>query len=545
VLERIVDDWLTKAGERGYEAAFAQLLSVEGYRILQAPVHHPFEHGKDLIALTSEGQLHAFQLKGGDIDLRDMDVIQGQLFALANTAVRYPGVEPPRPPDAAFLVLSGRLTPPARDRLAALNDAARARPSAPVVAVERDELVGRFVRAHGEYLPRDLDDLNKLLRLVLADGRDRFPVSEFAGLLTTLFNPDLLVRPRDAVRALAAATIFTSYASGPWQRSGNSLGEAEAWLVLAIATMHLAENLELDDDEWLPSYEIARDTARRCINLMIDEAVNREDLIVPDIVDGTVYPARASLVCGYASAFLISELASGARREQLQLIDSVIMREKDYMGAFGESSAPLLLLAATALELFGHAADCITVMTQWAKELSEANAPKSQNAVADPYHSMEEVLLHSLGAESELDEESFAGEAYTLHISIEWLARREARVIVERLWPRVSRIHFCEFIPSRPARLLSHDDPDGQLHTWAPPTPQSWAELHDAAAVVDERAIPARLWRQLELIPYVPLIFPYRLTSDIAKAIDYMATGRCRVELIPDAGTNALPESRQ
>jgi hypothetical protein len=35
VLERIVEHWLTRAGERSYEIAFVQLLLAEGWRILQ------------------------------------------------------------------------------------------------------------------------------------------------------------------------------------------------------------------------------------------------------------------------------------------------------------------------------------------------------------------------------------------------------------------------------------------------------------------------------------------------------------------------------
>jgi len=53
VFERLVENWLSSAGERGYELAFAQLLAAEDHRVLQGPVHHPFEHGKDILEAIS------------------------------------------------------------------------------------------------------------------------------------------------------------------------------------------------------------------------------------------------------------------------------------------------------------------------------------------------------------------------------------------------------------------------------------------------------------------------------------------------------------
>lgn len=232
MLARIVENWLTSARELDYQAAFTQLLSAEGYRVLHAPTHHPFEHGKDVIAVDTSGELHAFQLKGGNIDLGDIDRVQGQLFALAATALTYPGVEPPRAPDRAFLVTNGRLTAPARDRLRSLNDGNRQRAIAPVEVIEIDQLVGRLVSAHGSYLPDQPGDLNDLLRFVLADGAGSFPVKDFASFIWGILQG--AGKPRtggaDLRRALASVTIVTSYATGPWQRAGNHLRVAEGWL---------------------------------------------------------------------------------------------------------------------------------------------------------------------------------------------------------------------------------------------------------------------------------------------------------------------------
>lgn len=532
MLARIVEDWLTSAGERGYEAAFAQLLTSEGYRVLQAPVHHPFEHGKDLVATASDGALHAFQLKGGDIRLSSLEAIQGQLLTLSTTAVRYPGVEPPRLPDRAFLVTSGRLTPPARDRLASMNDATRAREGVPVEVVELDQLVSRFVSAHSDFLPGKLEDLSQLLRFVLDDGTGPFPIRRFCEVLKSQLASEAVLTGPGAMRTLAAATILTSYSVGPWQRAENHLAVAEAWLSLALTSMWAAEVHDLKEEEWLPQFELARDTARQALASLLAEAHGAEDLVVPDMVDGMVYPARATLVCGYLAAFFISERVLGGAEDFAESVRSVLLRELPYLKVMGEAQAGLLLASATALHRLECQSEAATLATLWVRDMSAHNAPGSDSAIADPYHSIEELLLVGQGEESDIDEEEFAGQSYTLHVFIEWLARRGARPILEQVWPAVTRIHHCELLPSEPHQVLSVEDTEGEHHTWAPGSPQSWAELRRVSSTMHEEELPQRLWRNVEMLPYLPLLFPHRMTSRVAKGIDYMAGFDVSVDLL-------------
>jgi hypothetical protein len=93
------------------------------------------------------------------------DKLQGQLLALAGTAVDYPGVEPPCRPDRVFLVTSGRLSAPARDRLSSFNAANRQLALPAIEVQEREQLLIRSVAAHGKYLPADVEHLDAGFRL--------------------------------------------------------------------------------------------------------------------------------------------------------------------------------------------------------------------------------------------------------------------------------------------------------------------------------------------------------------------------------------------
>ena len=537
MLARIVENWLTNAGELGYQTPFAQLLASEGYQLLHGPVHHPFEHGKDIVARAPDGTLHAFQLKGGDLGLTELERLQGQLHALTTTAITYPGVEPPRRPDRVFLVTSGRLSPPARDRIRSINDGQRPLQLPPIEVVEQEQLVARFVASNGNYLPSAPRDLNSFLEILLHDGRGPFPIEAFSDVLRDSLglNTDNAKRT-ELRRALGSAVIFTAYVAGAWERLQNHLGVAEAWLTVSLAILHTAERLDLADADWRLSFELARDSARAAFRRLMEEAAGADNLVIPHIAEGLVYRTRALIVCGYCSAFYLSEreledLSDVEKRELGEALKTLIDRERGHIACPGEAAIAFVLMLATALEILNDKKSAILLILQTARELIAANQPGSQGPAADPYHSMEEVLLHTVGADTTIDDERFDGNSYGVHVMLEWLARRNFRRLGETLWPDITRIHHCEFRPSQASELLSHRDDKGTLHTWAFPMPTSWSELHRRASRIHESELPSRLWRDLYFLPYLPLLFPYRLSSAVGKGIDYFASpDRCTVE---------------
>ena len=69
MIERVVENWLTRVSERQYQFPFCQVLVSKGFRVLHLSSHGPQEQGKDIIAVDANGQPVCFQLKTGDIDL--------------------------------------------------------------------------------------------------------------------------------------------------------------------------------------------------------------------------------------------------------------------------------------------------------------------------------------------------------------------------------------------------------------------------------------------------------------------------------------------
>ena len=149
MIGKLLDAWLTNASERTYEAAFAQLLLLEGHRVIQGPLHHGHEHGKDIIAEDKDGKLHVYQLKGGPgkLNKAKIDDVQSQLHTASLTAVTHPALAHQRRPDGVVLVTNQDATPQAQSHLASLSVGNLEGGLPPIVLVERSDLVSRFLQA--------------------------------------------------------------------------------------------------------------------------------------------------------------------------------------------------------------------------------------------------------------------------------------------------------------------------------------------------------------------------------------------------------------
>ena len=526
MIERLVENWLDNTGERGFETPFAQMLTLEGHRVLQGPVHHPFEHGKDIITLDRHGNACAFQLKGPrQMGLKEFEDIHGQLLALVTTAVSHGAIGNPRLPDRVHLVTNGILTAPARDRVQQFNAGNAPLGFPRVEVVERENLLGRFLRAHGSYLPQNLSDIRALLELYYADASTLFPVCSFAAYLTEVM-PFPPATPSNAARrsAVASAALLTAYAAHRWTQAENYLCTAQAWLTFCVTVLRFAEVHQIEAAEWMSSYELAMDAGRAALASLAKEAAEAPDLVVSDVTEGFFYSSRALLVCGFLSAYWFSERTRGPVDEAItESVRRVLVRERDYGICRGECEVPAFFEWSCAL---GELGDVLTPegrLIELAASLARTNKRHSPVAMPDPYHDVEEVLMRLMGDPDSGDEE-FDGNSYMLHVIVDRIARRLWRQALAGVWPEITRIQLMEFRPSAPERYLAPRDDDGKLFRWFAEPRQSWKVLLASARTKDYRKLPGVLLRQREMIPYLPLLFPFRFTATLAAAVEAISS---------------------
>jgi hypothetical protein len=335
-----------------------------------------------------------------------------------------------------------------------------------VECVEREQLVGRFARAQSKLLPQELQDVSSWLLLALGDGNAGFPVQKFGRLLEDVLS-ETPQKPLDTERALASAVLVTAQSIDAWEKSGNHLAVAEAWLRLAAAILHTAERTSVDASRWKPSFDLTLRLARESLSILFDEATTGQDLLVPDPVDGIIYPARALLVCGYAAAwYLSSVIDNSVTPDTSDRLRRLLLRELPFVKLIGESQFPHMAAVCWALESLGERDRANQLIGSWLVGLAKANQPEAPSALADPYHPVEELLRRAIGAEIDEPDETFDGHAYTAHVALDWLARRGIRGPVAAAWRNLTRLTLCEFDVAIPSGYLTDVDDAGTLRMW-------------------------------------------------------------------------------
>ncbi len=113
MLERLIENWLTKASEKSFQIPFCYILANEGYTILHLTRHCGMEFGKDIIALDPRGIPCGFQLKGtsgGKIKLKywQTDLV-GQIDQLLISPLTHPSIPIGSPHHKSFFVTNGEL----------------------------------------------------------------------------------------------------------------------------------------------------------------------------------------------------------------------------------------------------------------------------------------------------------------------------------------------------------------------------------------------------------------------------------------------------
>lgn len=121
------------------------MLTGQGFHIVHNTRHTPQEYGKDVIALSPDGKLVGYQLKGnpgGTLTPTQFDEICGQLEQLATLAFGIPGYEG-RVPDACYLATNGEISELVSQQIQLLNAAlaARGHPPEKIKTITRGTLL--------------------------------------------------------------------------------------------------------------------------------------------------------------------------------------------------------------------------------------------------------------------------------------------------------------------------------------------------------------------------------------------------------------------
>src|SRR5438552_5768321 len=238
--ERLVADWLTKAGERGgIDVALCQILLAQGCRILKFG-HGPTEAGKDIIAFGKDGDLRAYQVKSGPIDLAKFERGLGQVTMLVEAAVSHPNVrngQRHRP----FLVTSGSFSDPVQSLVRSMNESWQQRGLQPLTLIGGPQLHGDFMKLSSDFWPVEPPNVRDFLSLYLAEGKGDLDRKGFAAFLRSFFPEDRSSPTTVIERRIAAAALFGSYVLEAFYRNADHWSIFSGWIMVAAYQAWIAE----------------------------------------------------------------------------------------------------------------------------------------------------------------------------------------------------------------------------------------------------------------------------------------------------------------
>ncbi len=448
--ERLVDDWLTRINERGYQTAFGQVLAAQGFSILRIG-HSAYEHGKDVLAVAPNGEIHCYQLKDGDIDIGAFEHDFGQISALVQARPSHPSL----PADyiyRPFLVTNGLFTDPALDRILHHNLGWEK------LGFSRLELHdGRWLHRHFtdlslDFWPTSPPDVRQFRRLYLVDGRGDLDSETFARFMGSLLPPDL--SRRELERHAAAVNIFASYILGEFYRQNDHWSVFRAWTMTAAAIACASERSGGANDAVNASFTLARDAAREALGALAAECQD-ENAFKPTHLEWDEYTrVRNAVAMGaWAAWCLLYPEDRGKARACISMLERFVRDGR--LGFWGESCLPFVCALSWLAEREGEVGQAKRLWEGWLQAIVSQQQRQSPNPLPDAYTSAEDALLKIADSLSDNEpKRRVATSSYSLLPLVLLLVNRNYKSELETNWKAISQVTLTVFKPDDKAGYL-------------------------------------------------------------------------------------------
>ena len=525
MIEKLIENWLTNVHELGYTIPFCEVLISRGYTIVRISRQGRGELGKDVIARSSDGQLHTFQLKGpADVTLREWQGIQDEVRDLVQLPVIDPAINREEP-HVPFLVTNGEIV---GDALTSIEEYANdwVRRGYPQLQIWRKhDLLPMFIESHGSYLPRELIDFREFVQLYVSQFEDRLPREKFELFLQELVNVDAVTgRGRNAKRAIESMVLMAGYILEQYERAENHVSALEGWTVVTAVVLHVAARDNLRIRQYGQSLNLIWMAFYRNLEGLQAECLKRDHFIEPRYVTAErddIRGARTMLTLGWlATKYFIDK--QGNSQESPGPILTIVKREHKALRFLGESDWPYIMVLSLFLERTEGASAGESLIRAWVRGIVMMNRGRDSAGIPSPYWLQEKVLAFANGKLATYEQERFPGQSYTIHSALDMLVRRLLRQAVTHFWPASSRLTFADYLPGNSAEWFLWRSYDGYMRLDNPQQPVSWSAWRAAANNVPRNLVPAILLERSEwLLPFA-LTYPHRVTREMSGVIDAM-----------------------
>ncbi|HLF77013.1 MAG TPA: hypothetical protein VJB57_05925 [Dehalococcoidia bacterium] len=511
-IERLIEDWLIKADERGYQLPFAAVLSKQGHVVKMVSHHSTGEHGKDIVSVSPDRKVNAYQLKAGDISTREWRQIDGEVRECASVPISVPGMSV-KVPDRAFLVLSGQLSDPVREKLNLINQDNAQKGWPTIETIELAQLVGDFARSFEEFFPQAVTPLHELMRLYLQDGKGTQDKDAFAGILASMLS-DATTRQK-AKRCVSNIVVASEFAASAFRKSSNYVSEIETWVFASTYILQLAKRMNLPGILWHGSLDLCKAAIDVAAQDLLSEVYSRPDFIEGDAVfDGQFLPYRRTIVLGFVSAILNSQCISGEDITDRSGKLRELMLKQLPMRPWGEGAWTLYLNLALALR---HTPEGETLAEDILHDWLKFACPHRSPWPREPYWTVDDEIGREILGEDDVDYER-ARVTFSAAAASGILVRRMRRQAIANLWPDLGRFEWSKFVPPELWMHLSWRVEEGVNELAVQPYRVSWAKWRSQAYSQRSNLFDDR---EKWLLPYFLCVFPHRTDPQFSGELDY------------------------
>lgn len=530
--ERLVEDWLDRINERGYQAAFCHWLAWRGFTIVHNTRHTPIEFGKDVVARGPDGALYAFQLKGDPgsrMSFKDWQSLQPQVITLVTHL--WPGPETEQASSyIPVLVTNGEVDEDARAAIQQFNSGPMfAGKVQPLQIWARGELLAGFLELGSVSWPKEVGSLRHLLNAIASSGTALPDFEALHALLSSELADVPQLGNAEAVRRVLSTLLVVEIFIGSAQRQENHFAVL-AYRAMARTYVIAALSLRVSNDattSLAPVLLAIRNDIVASIRLLLVEAKDKEkDGVFIDsspMTDFVNYDFRALLLF---ALFAVDALDRVGREDQDDWVIDRILNQRRPLTIWGEASIPQHLAIYWLHRCRSGATDSDARLLGLLKWILKCQLDRDRAGnLPISYYGIEQILERNYRqflsrGQLPIDRDSsFAASSFALPIT-RMVAALNWKQTLKFLWPSVSRIALRYTEPSCAAAYLRFEDENSTEVLWIQNPEQQWDAL-----LADARDQPCSyenslLWGDAPMMLLHVVLFPHRATPEAIRHLD-------------------------
>lgn len=520
--ERLVEDWLINTGERGFEIPFCQILLAKGFRVLRVS-HSPYEHGKDVLAVTPKGELHAYQLKQGDVDLATFEKHGEQIRALVEADVEHPSI-PRGKAHKPFFVTTGTIKDPVVDRILKMNAQWKRRGIPCLGYLDRRQLHADFLSLASDFWPVEPPKIRAFRSLYLATGRADLDKPELAKFLVELLTVPAGAKKSGILRRISAANIFTSYLLSEFYRNEDHWSVFQGWIMTAAHIAWVAESHKLLDSTWERPFSLAVDAAEEALALLVQEATKQDALSPHGFELDELTRSRLTICTGAIAAFNLIQLHRKPGivipQDLTELVAGFVRNGRLLLwgeGAIAHFLSTIWFLETTPAHSLSEHLICSMI-----DAIIHINAHRGNLRLTAPYRDPDDVFVklfeQKMQIPSQVEKES--KESYTLESLVALATRRMLRQNLARRWRDISWVTLASFTPKTPSETLLWRCSRGKERSYFSNQTQSWSKLLQQSRQQETKKLAAILVSRPDFALMFLLVYPHRVGVQLIKMLD-------------------------